>query len=284
MKQTILISNKQKYGIIAFLILFIGLAVQEVGATSTISINPSADTYQRHAGGTTAFGDQVYLLIQFHSDGSWRREAYLKFDLPEENISSEDVTSAKLILYPVSGNGEIAPTHTVRETALGWDELTLVSANKPTILDNIIDERVYTPGEAAEFNVTNFIKDKLDAEVETVSFHIRPSKVAGALNFHSKESETQGLWPVLEIQQIASGMNSSKTTQNTVQILGDKMVVKNHDVAKVQIYDLAGQMLMSKQIQKSSNSIDLSLLKTGIYIVTVEGNQQQKETLKFIIK
>lgn len=274
--------NRQNAKLPIILFFLIGLLMfgsNNINAQSWITLHPTEDTYQRHSGGTTPFGSSETLLIQFHSDGAWRREAYLKFQI--SGITSS-IESALLILYPVVGNAEISPTHTVRETTTNWNELTLVSANKPTIFDSVIDVKVYSPGEPATFDVTNLVKTRIEEEKDTISLHIRPSGVAGALNFHSKESSSTDLWPVLKIKDISTKVINYGEEKFDVKVSNRELSIIGESNVSIIIYDVTGKVVLSHKKVQSTQVINLSDLRSGIYIMGLE-HETGRKTIKIML-
>ena len=55
-------------------------------------------------------------------------------------------------------------------------------------------------------------------------------------------------------------------------------------ILKVTIYDVIGREILSKLLEKSNNSIDLSSLGSGTYIVQITNENNEKITKKLIIK
>lgn len=282
MKTNYLIKNvkgRKSYLLTMFYLLFIvvSMCVQGVNAQSGATLYPTDDTYQRYVNGTTAFGGQKSLLLQFHTDGQWRRELWLKFEIA--GIHPEDIESATVILYPVDGNTGIAPTHYIRETATNWSELTLVSANKPTLIDVILDQKVYTPGEPVQLDVTDALITRLEEEKDTISFNIRPSSVAGALYFHSKESESTDLWPVLLIKDISTSVKSVNSSTNWNYIRnGIKITAPS---ALVTLYDLTGSIVKTVQV---NNQADIQLTAPGMYVMKVQPANGKTSVEKILIR
>lgn len=262
--------------IITFALFFIvGISTQNINAQSGAVIYPTDDAYQRYLNGTTVYGQQESLLIQFHTDGQWRREAWLKFEIA--GLDAEHFDSATVILSPLSTNANIiSPMHTIRETTTNWSELTLVSAKKPTLIDVVLDSKEYTPGTPIKLDVTNILKTRLAEEKDTISFNIRPSSVAGALYFHSKESSQSELWPVLLLKGTTVGLIHQGDEGIRFKVANNKLIVSGRESIKTTIFDVTGKVILSKQEAQNSYSINISDLISGIYIVSLQSETGNK--------
>lgn len=283
MKTNYLIENvkgQKNYLLVLFCLLFVvaGMCTQKVNAQSGVNLYPTDDTYQRNSNGTTPFGNEVSLRLQFHTDGSWRREVWLKFKISD--LDSENIQSATVILYPVDGNTEIAPTHYIRETATNWSESTLVSANKPAIIDVKLDEKVYVPGEPVQLDVTDTLIARVEEGKDTISFNIRPSGVAGALFFHSKESESTDLWPVLLIKDIPTGVEGINSSTNWSYIRNG-IQITTPAAALVTLYDLTGSVVKTVQVKAQA---DIHVANPGMYIMRVQPANGKASVEKILIR
>ncbi len=171
-------------------------SVVSVSTPSAVTIEPVMDTYVRDGGyANSAFGtsDQLHVKNDGNIGSGFNRNTFLKF-----NVSGlADAQSAKLKLtpYQVDGNATLAYEFMTNDS---WTE-QITWNNQPTGSGLIITNLAgYVVGQQRVIDVTGVVKSEAGGD-GTLSLKIsQPSPVNIFIGFHSKESASTNLRPVLE--------------------------------------------------------------------------------------
>ncbi len=257
-------------------------AGEEVVETANISITPTDDSYTQVSLNATSKGAENKLRIRYSSMGDWRFDGYLKFNLSQ--LSQSNIKSAKVKLSSSTTLQGDPITLSIYKTGTGWLESTLVSANKPAISGNALDQVVFTGQDMwSVFDVTNTIKSELQNNQNAVSFVIRASSSGNTENvyYNSKEFENETLHPILVIEEIVETTNLQKQPIEdiSVSIINRKLYYDGNKNAQINIFDISGKLIVAKQIQQKSDFIDLSGVALGVYIVQLR-TETNKNTFK----
>ncbi len=246
-------------------------------------IYPTDDTYQKVAKGEAAYGSENTMRIRYSTLGDWRFDGYLKFDIAGLDINK--VKSAKIKLSSSTSIAGDPISLTIYKCNNEWTESTLLSANKPAIVGGGLDIVSFAGTDLwSYFDVTNQLKSELQGGNQTVSFVIR----AGSGNtenvyFNTKEADNEALRPALAVEEIVPTTDVAAHPSGDINFrFADKKLFLAHaGEVHTRIFDLSGKTVLS-ETAINTNSIDLSGLPAGVYVASLQADQQHK-ILKIIL-
>jgi len=253
---------------------------EEVVETTNKILTPTDDSYTQVSLNTTPKGAENKLRIRYSQYGDWRFDSYLKFDISQ--LTHSNIKSAKVKLSSSTILQGDPITLSIYKTGTNWFESTLVSANKPAIVGSALDQVVFTGQDMwSVFDVTNTIKSELQNNQNIVSFVIRAaSGNTEYVYYNSKEFENETLHPALVIEEIVESTNIQRhpIEDISVNVINKKLYYEGSGNAQLNIFDVSGKLIVSKQMQNISNIVDLSQLVSGVYIVQVKATTNRKIT------
>lgn len=116
-------------------------------------IYPSDDAYVEMENPNTNYGTETTLRVG-HELSHGTDRAYLKFDL--SSLNGKTITSAKLSIFSMPENGEIAKLFFVSNN--NWNEESIKWNNKPTET-NLIESKTITSSGRYLFNILSYIQN-----------------------------------------------------------------------------------------------------------------------------
>jgi hypothetical protein len=250
------------------------LTVIEAGGGEMITLNPIHDAYVRDNGTQDGTGSS---LITKNGYTSWKREAYLMFDLASTGLSSTTNATLKLYcnLYD-GGNSELYPVSNDN-----WTETGITWANKPSS-GTMIGSQAGGIG-YIEWDVTSFINSELLGN-KVVSFRLSASNDA-FINFNSKEAASNRPELVLN-DQLKSGISAQIEIPGQNEILKNEVLVYPNPFVngqltidllgvrgeQMKIVNQLGQLIYANKIEnRPIHMINKEIFTSpGIYILSVQ--------------
>ncbi|WP_304064405.1 DUF7594 domain-containing protein [Pedobacter glucosidilyticus] len=260
----------------------------------------------------TNYGSQTLMFAKESSDESFRRRALVGFTL-DGAITSSQISTAKLKLYCDSATNFSStvtvslykiPSDSWYQSSVTYDNAhAKVKALPPTSADLVASTTISAVNQYYDWDITDDIKAILDGGFKTRSYMVVAQSSSGAvLGFNTRESATNK--PFIEIvTTCSSGSTSSFTPTNSLNFLEQKSTADkinvypnpvketlfislpiSHELITLEIFDLQGRLVKkeSKTVYDGTLSTNVSLLKTGVYIIKLSGSTKQFETLRII--
>lgn len=171
--------------------------------TTVANLSPTDDTYIQ--GGTNANdvnGSLVKIEVKRGSVNDYFRKGLFKFDMAPENLTSADVTSAKLRLYVY--DKEDNATFTLYKVSNDfWSEGTANWNNAPNQGASVGSTFVNGINQYFEWDVTSYVKEELDGD-EKVSM-ILYDAIAANERIWIRSKEAGNNMPILSITTTSGG-------------------------------------------------------------------------------
>lgn len=176
-------------------------------AAVVATLAPLADTYARDGWGDGVHGSEPILAVK--NDGGvatgFNRNTFLKFDV--SGLENAERVTLKLTPYQVDGNATLAYEFVANDS---WSEAGTTWNNQPAGTGIVIASvSGYIVGQPVEIDVTEVARGEAAGDGILSLKVSQPSPAGIFVGFHSRESETSGLGPVLEYQL-------GVTTQQTI--------------------------------------------------------------------
>jgi hypothetical protein len=266
------------------------LSVSDVSSTS-ITLNPIADSYIFGGATTTNNGTLADLYLKKGSGTTGDRIIYLQFDISGQNIYT--ISSAKVRLY--ANSVPSAYTITVSQTTDNWTETGITYASCPAKGTDLSSVSVTAAGAYYEWDVSSYIQSQFNSNDNIISLVFNDLSASGVIDkFNSKEAtaNTPQLYvtlnkmvttdPVINDNNFRMFINAGSTLATF-----DYFLEKECEVS-AQMYALNGQQIKSiinnenQHAGKNQKTLDISELKSGIYIIRFKANNKSK-TIKFLI-
>ncbi|HEY5592611.1 MAG TPA: T9SS type A sorting domain-containing protein [Paludibacter sp.] len=250
----------------------------------------SEDTYViPGATNTDNFGTSPELEIRYNSTEANRRDAYLKFDLTSVKSLLPNLKSASLEVNCTQSDASDRAIFTGGLLDKRWSEMTLNGQLRNANSDwksgynrlSFVKDAV-SLGKMT-FNVTNWLYNQHDSAI--VSFKIFDlNSLNTSLKIASKENPTNENRPKLKLvfwdYSTSVLTNSTKQyyqvfpnpAQNTLSVEGGFNLIE--------LLSLNGQVLL----KTNTNSLDVSGLNKGVYIIKITINDKHEYVYKKVIK
>ncbi|MGJ8733361.1 MAG: CBM96 family carbohydrate-binding protein [Cellulophaga sp.] len=237
---------------------------------SEVTVSVSEDAYLQQS--------SRYNTSELRVEGN-RRVSYLQFKIPS---NAATIVNAKLQLTVStdSGSGRI---DVLKGKSNSWTEDNLSTTNKPLQGSTIGTlTTTYTKGKTYSWTLSNLKPG------ETVSVLVKQAS-GNDVSFWSKEGTKP---PKLELKlSCNSAASKSILSLNAEEVTSaikvypnptqDYITVSNINVGQeLVIYDFSGNVVFKKVASNSDETLDTSGLKSGKYIITIQG----KESIQFIKK
>ena len=237
---------------------------------SEVTVSVSEDAYLQQS--------SRYNTSELRVEGN-RRVSYLQFKIPS---NAATIVNAKLQLTVStdSGSGRI---DVLKGKSNSWTEDNLSTTNKPlqgSTLGTLTT--TYTKGKTYSWTLSNLKPG------ETVSVLVKQAS-GNDVSFWSKEGTKP---PKLELKlSCNSAASKSILSLNAEEVTSaikvypnptqDYITVSNINAGQeLVIYDFSGNVVFKKVASSSDETLDTSSLKSGKYIITIQG----KESIQFIKK
>lgn len=279
--------NKQVYRLCDY---YDGINRRPVKDTITYSINVSADTYViPGASNTDNFGTSPELEVRYNSTEANRREVYLKFDLNSIKPLLPYLKSATLEVTCTQSDASIRALFTGGLIDKRWLELTLNGQLRNSNSDwkygynrLAFQKGIINTGKL-NFDVTNWIYNQPDSNI--VSFKLFDlNSLSTSLKIASRENPYVDSRPKLKLTfwdnstSIATTIlnNQYQVVPNPVQ---NTLKVDGH-IKQMELLGINGQILD----KADTNSLNVSLLKSGVYILKILTQDNNEFVYRKLIK
>ena len=131
-----------------------------------------------------------------------------------------------------------------------------------------------------------FIKSRNNPETEETYSYSHAANFSGKQYYRIKQVDIDGKESLSVIRSLSFTANNSNLAvwpnpaRNVINVENEGS--KSNVIAKAQVYDLSGKLSMEKQLQQGLNSIDISFLAPGAYIIKANTNKGDSFTQKII--
>lgn len=275
------------------LLLFVTFSFMNSANAQTIPV--SADAYVHPGNATTNYGSFWVMITK--TGNIEGRLALLKFDI--SSLNSTDIT-AKLQIVPRNGTVDPNFGRNVFETTNNWTESGVNYDNRPTTgtLIGNFDVKPFDEGAFSEIDVTNYVKDAIDLDVDDeLSFIIKsPDGSTTGVDFVTKEATIAennidgSVWCARLVISSSSlsiddeNVEISTSPNPVVNKLNISLAKTNLNLSKTNaiVYNINGVKVVEAKLSSINSDLDLSNLNKGIYILKVsdDTNQITKKIVK----
>lgn len=260
-------------------------------------IQPSFDTFvaEQSTGSAAGSGNREnYFWLKNPKTTGWGREAFIRFDLNEENLKG--MSSVRLRLHVgsltsadrytfvsvsgLSGNPDI--------TSLTWATSSqLISTEIGIAAIDTTDARKYI-----YWDVSDYLKSQVALGNYQVTFKL--SAVGGSIDALLKFDQghdnniPSAYPPVLQIVNMQGnevGISSSKERENLnvyPNPVKDFVTVEGDRIAKVEVYSINGTLVKSQLFSERQDKINMSDIPAGIYFLVAIKEDNTRQTVKVI--
>lgn len=260
--------------------------------TKTETVVASEDTYLiPGATNTSNFGTAQEMEIRYNSTEANRREAYLKFDLTGLKLLLPYLKEAQLELSCTATDATVRYVFASGISDTSWQETTLngelrnANADWKNGYNRLWFQKAVIAQGKLNFDVTNWIFDQPNG---IVSFKIHDlNSASSSIKIASKENPNVELRPKLKLifWDNATGLPSTtgivrKQYEPYPNPAKGGFSVKGNDIFQSELLSLKGQ----KILLANTNSIDVSDLKNGVYLLKVTNNAGSNYFSKLIVQ
>jgi hypothetical protein len=161
-----------------------------LGTTSDTVLYSAADTYTRGGKFKNAnYGTQKTVLVGLNSDSTKIYRAFVSFT----GMTVDSVTSAKLRIYGAGSSSTSFGLVLFECDSALWKETTLKQSSQPSLGDTITTTSVASMvPDYVEFNVTNWVNERLAANKTSVAFAIVGSAASNTYFYFNSKTATEG--------------------------------------------------------------------------------------------
>jgi hypothetical protein len=255
-------------------------------ATTIVTLNPTADAYVR--GGTyaaTNFGTTADLYVKTapEADGLYTRRAYLKFSV----AGMSGIQNAVVRLYA----GTATPFSVkVNQTTDAWTETAINWNTAPATGTLIATTAVTAAGVYYEWNVTSFVQSQAAGDGVVSLVFSDAATTNQQIIFNSREATANK--PQLVVT--SSGLKSADLISDIEEIstkevkifpnpVCDELHIQNVDQnSTIEIFNLAGKLVFVEKTVAANNTLNISALKSGMYIL--KANCDNRPTITKFVK
>ena len=240
--------------------------------TKTAKLNVYQDAFMQ---GATRFNTQILRTE------NGKRTTYLKFDL--RNIKG-DIKNANLELI-VNGDDGNGTLEIYQGTDKGWTELNLTTNNEPKNFRKVGSTTGnFTIGKKVSIKLNNITKNNY------VTFIVRQTE-GNDVAFASKENGNNGPKLALTYTENNGAKFGVENFDIAVKVYPNPttdIVIINADnlslLKSIDIYDLNGRLLNTVLVDNINTeiTIDLSTYSKGIYLLSLQGDQNKLKIVKVI--
>ncbi|MFY0713600.1 DNRLRE domain-containing protein [Seonamhaeicola sp. NFXS20] len=238
----------------------------------TLNLDVEADAYVHLSNVNTNYGAATVLVTK--GEG---RYAYLKFDL---SSVPGTIISAKLRIYQRTGFSQVRTVYDVADDS--WTETGITWANKPDY--NNQRSSATTTSTWSEWDVSSYVAQEYNGD-KTITFVVKDdNNNSSGIDFRSKEFDPT-LVPELIVEYASEPLSinaveqSLKLYPNPVNI---EFSLRDCMGSNLSVFNLLGKQVLSVDIKKNEETIDVSNLTSGVYFVQVKNNE--KVITKKIVK
>jgi hypothetical protein len=262
------------------------VSLTATASTTTVTLNPTADAYVR--GGTYAaanFGTTADLYVKTapETDGLYTRKAYLKYSV----AGMTGVQNAVVRLYAGTA---AAFSVKVNETTDAWTETAINWNNAPVAGTLIATTAITAAGVYYEWNVTSYVQSQAAGD-GIVSLVFSDAATTNAqIIFSSKEATANKPQLVVTSGTKSAFVNSDiqEVTNKELTIypnpVSDELQIQNADRnSTVEVFNISGKLVMVEKTVTANNTLNVSCLKSGLYILKATGNNKT-QLIRFIKK
>lgn len=259
-------------------------------ATKTETFTSVEDTYViPGATNTSNFATSTELEVRYNTTEANRREAYLKFDLSSVKSLLPYLKNAELELTCTQTDATVRYVFASGISDTSWLETTLNGELRNPNADwkNGYNRLAFQKGIIQQgklkFDVTTWMADQPDNDV--VSFKIHDlNSTTSSIKIASKENSNVDSRPKLRLTfwdnftDVAAVNQEIKYTsypnpaKGTLRITGD-------DFVQMEVLTMNGQAVLLS----GKNTVDVSQIKNGVYILKIKDNADKNYFSKIII-
>lgn len=269
-----------------------GVQRSSTKSTSEVTIGVSEDTYIiAGASNNESFGNATELEVRYHTTESNRREAYLKFVLPDGKQLSQ-LKHAELTILLTEADQSKRSLFVGGLSDVSWDQHTLSGAKRHTNSDwkngynrLAFQKGVLSSGRSGSysFDVTNWLSDNPSQKV--VSFKVFDLlSTASAIKIASGKHETLSYRPTLKLTFYDDSSAITLVPTSSVRVYqtnGGLFLEGITSEVNYTLYTIDGKAVKSS-ICKPNTPIQLNDLVKGCYLLAIE-NQTQQEIIKVVL-
>lgn len=252
------------------------------------------------------YGTENTMLAKEAIDANYRRRSLIMLKVDPSITTATQISSAKLKLYcnSISNNNAVITVSLYRIPST-WYQTTVTYNNSPTDVhtvalnsaDFVASKVITTVNNYYEWDITTDIKNLVNDGFQTRSYMIVAQSGGIVVGFNTFEAPTNK--PVFEINSYSyngiNAINPNIKTQLDNQITStgvypnpvkDVLNISRNDniiFKSLEIIDLNGRVVKTNNIQaeKTPIKLDVSYLKSGLYLLKLRDQSEATKVVKF---
>ncbi|AIY14011.1 T9SS type A sorting domain-containing protein [Cellulophaga baltica] len=232
--------------------------------TEALNVSPSEDAYLQ---GTTRYNSNQLRLE------NGKRLVFLKFKIPT-NFKANDAATLNLTVSSDNGNGRI---DIFKGKSTNWTEENLSSGNRP-VEGALLGTKTgtYNVGASYQWNLSGVTAGETVTIIvrqvsgNDVSFWSKEGSKAPKLTLSCSALNSTAAKSISEVSIEPSVLLFPNPAQNYITLTG----IAHGDM--IIVYDFSGNSVLQEVAQHTEETIDISSLKKGNYIISIAGKNNQQ--------